>query len=334
MQLRFFVALVASALVGCNEVSKHNGGGSLITQTTATETNDDADAITDGVSDEGEAVGDSKGEAEEPNEPAKPGTEEFGMNPRELRAAIEKVEALISRYMREQGFEYVAADYITVRRGMSADKSIPGISEEDFHAKHGFGISTLYTGTAPQLSEGYQPAKVGLGERNIQIYKNLSVAGQVAYNRALFGENTAASFAVGIETENFSLCGGCTRKAIKEVFKPEQLKAAYYNPLDALINQDPRMKAALRDYAAAMNEKGFDYSHPDDVEDDIRGRLYAITGGGTVPVEKMSPEQRTALKKLQDYERRVAVINFELQEEVFDPVEEKIEKEMFAREVK
>ena len=75
-------------------------------------------------------------------------------------------------------------------------------------------------------------------------------------------------------------------------------------------------------------------SHPDDVETDIRKRLLAISDGGTTPVEQMSPEQQVALKKLQDYERRVAVKHFELQEEIFDPVEEAIEKELFAREVK
>ena len=262
------------------------------------------------------------------------GTEEFGLTRAQLVQSVEKVEALISKCMRDQGFEYVAADYNTVRKGMAADKNLPGLSEEEFIAKYGFGVSTLYTGRPPQLAEGYSPAKVGLGERNVQIYKNLSPADQVAYNRALFGENTDATFAVGFETENFSRTGGCTRKAIEQVFEPEQLKATYYNPKDALINKDPRMKAALRKYAAEMRKAGFEYNHPDEVESDIRERLAALTNGGTIPVEKMSPEQRAALKTLQDYERRVAAKNFKLQEEVIDPVEAKIEKELFAREVK
>jgi len=262
------------------------------------------------------------------------GTEEFGLTGAQLVQSVEKVEALISKCMRDQGFEYVAADYNTVRKGMAADKNLPGLSEEEFIAKYGFGVSTLYTGRPPQLAEGYSPAKVGLGERNVQIYKNLSPADQVAYNRALFGENTDATFAVGLETENFSRTGGCTRKAIEQVFEPEQLKATYYNPKDALINKDLRMKAALRKYAAEMRKAGFEYNHPDEVEPDIRERLAAMTNGGTIPVEKMSPEQRAALKKLQDYERRVAAKNFKLQEEVIDPVEAKIEKELFAREIK
>ncbi len=80
----------------------------------------------------------------------------------------------------------------------------------------------------------------------MEYLETLSPADQVAYNRALLGENSDATFAVALETENLSLCGGCTRKAIDQVFKPEQLKATFYNPQDALINNDRRMKSALR----------------------------------------------------------------------------------------
>ena len=84
-----------------------------------------------------------------------------------------------------------------------------------------------------------------MGERNVQIFNNLSPADQVAYNRALLGENTDATFAVALDIENFSRCGGCTLKAIEQVFKPEQLKATYYNPKDTLIKKDPRMRDVL-----------------------------------------------------------------------------------------
>jgi hypothetical protein len=264
---------------------------------------------------------------------AAPGAEEFGLTERELVQAVEEVEASIAQCMREQGFEYVAADYGTVRSGMAAIMSLPGLGEKEFIDRHGFGISTLYTGQAPQLVEGYSPANVGLGERNVQIYNNLSPADQVAYNRALLGENTDATFAVALDIEDFSRCGGCTRKAIERVFKSEQLKATYYNPKDTLIKNDPRMRAVLRDYADRMREAGFDYTDPEEVEADIRDRLYAITGGGTVPVEQLSPEQLAALKKLQEDERRVAVINYDLEEELVEPLEEKIEEELFARAV-
>jgi len=205
------------------------------------------------------------------------------------------------------------------------------MDEEEFVEQYGFGVSTLYTGQPPQLNQGYSPGRIGLGERNVEIFKKLSPSDQAAYNRALLGNNVGATFAVSLEGENFSRCGGCTLEAIKKVFKPEQLKSAYYNPKDALINKDPRMKAALRTYSEKMRAAGFDYNHPDDVETDIIKRLDAILGGGTPPVDKLSPEQLSALKKLQEQERRAAKTNLKLQKELFDPVEEQIEKEMYAR---
>ena len=108
----------------------------------------------------------------------------------------------------------------------------------------------------------------------------------------------------------------------------------YYNPKDALINNDPRMQAALRSYATAMREAGFDYNHPDEVESDVRERLMALTNGGSILLDQMTAEQLSALEELQDYELRVAAKNLELQEELFDPVEERIERELFAREVR
>jgi hypothetical protein len=261
------------------------------------------------------------------------GTEEFGLSQRELVQSIERVEELISKCMRERGFQYFAADHNTVRAGMAADKKLPGMSEEEFVNKYGFGVATFYTGQPPQLATGYSPAKVGLGEQNVQSFKGLSAADQVAYNFALLGENNGATFAVALETENLSATGGCTRSAVEQVFKPEQLKINFYNPQDALINKDRRMKAALAYYAREMKKAGFDYSHPDEVEPDIRARLAALTNNGNILVEKMSPEQRTALKKLQDYELAVAAKSFKLQEEVLGPVEEKIQQELFSRKV-
>jgi hypothetical protein len=264
----------------------------------------------------------------------RPGTEEFGMTQKELVQAVEKVETLIADCMRKQGFEYIPNDYKTIHRGMVSDKSLPGMDEGEFVEQYGFGVSTLYTGQPPQLNEGYSPGRIGLGERNVEIFKKLQPADQAAYNRALLGNNVSATFAVSLEAENFTRCGGCTLEAIKKVFKPQQLTATYYNPKDALINKDPRMKAALRSYSEKMRAAGFDYNHPDDVEVDIVKKMDAILGGGTPPVEKLSPEQQTALKKLQEYERRAAKVNLKLQNEIFDPVEEQIEKEMYARQVK
>jgi hypothetical protein len=262
------------------------------------------------------------------------GAHEFSLTEKELVQAVEKVEALLAQCMREQGFEYVAVDYQTVRKAMAAKTTLPGMSEEQFIRQHGFGISIFYTGQGPQLASGYNPARVGLGEQNIQIYNKLSPADQVAYNRALLGEHTDATFAVALDMENFSRCGGCTLKAVERVFKPEHLKATYVNPKDALIKNDRRMKEALRRFAEAMRKAGFNYNDPDEIEPDLWNQLFAITGNGTIPIKQLSPEQSAALKKLQEYERRVAKISVDLKEKFIDPIEMKIEKELLARDVK
>jgi len=261
------------------------------------------------------------------------GTQEFGMSQRELAQAIEQAERLISQCMREQGFQYIAGTYDTVHAGMGADKTLPGFSEEEFVGRYGFGVSTFYTGKPPQLSTDYSPAKVGLGERNVEIFRSLSPADQAAYNHTLLGDNLNATLAVAMEIQDLSQTDGCTRKAVEQVFKSDQLKADYYNPQDALINKDPRMKVALGFYQREMKKAGFDYTHPDQIEPDLRARLNALTNGGRIPLEKMSEEQRAGLKKLQTYEIAVARKSFQLQEEVLTPVEERIQQELFARKV-
>jgi hypothetical protein len=257
-----------------------------------------------------------------------PGTEEFGLTKQGLVEAIEAVEASVAACMNEAGFEYIPVDYNTVRKAMVSDKSLPGLSERGFFEQYGFGISTLYTGLPPQLAAETTPAKIGLGRQNVKIFKNLSPADQVAYNRTLFGDNPDAAFAVGIETEDFSRTGGCTRAAIEQVFTPEQLSTAYLNPKDALIEQDPRMVAALAEFAECVRAEGFDYSSEREVEPDLRDRLFAITAGE--PLESLSADARAALIELQGEERALAIVIYECEIKIIEPVEDQIERELFA----
>ena len=109
------------------------------------------------------------------------------------------------------------------------------------------------------------------------------------------------------------------------------MSATYYNPADAMINDHPRMKPVIKEISDRMREAGFNYDLLDDIEPDLRRRLFAITEGGTIPVDQLAPESLAALKELQDYERKVAKLCWELESKVFDPVEEEIEKEFFSR---
>ncbi|MDX1416141.1 MAG: hypothetical protein R3293_18230 [Candidatus Promineifilaceae bacterium] len=263
------------------------------------------------------------------NQEALPGSEEFGLSKAELVASIEEVENLIAQCMSEAGFEYIATDYNTVRAGMVADKTLPGMGEEAFIAQYGFGISTLYTGLAPQQADLTIPAKIGLGQQNVQIFNNLSAVDQDAYNHTLFGENQDATFAVALETEDFSRTGGCTRAAIEKVFAPEQLNVSYRNPKDALIEEDPRMVEAIARFGECMRDAGFDYNHEHEVEPDLRDRLYAITEGA--PLEALSADAKAALAALQAEEMAIAAATVACEEKHLDPVEDQVERELFAR---
>lgn len=257
-----------------------------------------------------------------------PGTEEFGMTKEELVRSIEATEALIAKCMREAGFEYIAVDYDTVRKGMTADKALPGVTDEQFVAQYGYGISTLYTGQSPQLADIPTAAQIGLGEQNTQIFKSLSAADQVAYNLTLFGQNPDATFAVSLEAEDFSRTGGCTRTAVEQVFTREQLSTTYLNPKDALIQQDPRMIAALGEFADCVREAGFSYNNPNEIEADIKNRLDALTKG--TPVEALSPDARAALTELQGEERAVAVVATKCEADIIEPVAVQIERELYG----
>ena len=257
-----------------------------------------------------------------------PGKEEYGMTMQELFSAIEKVEAEISKCMSAAGFEYVAADYNTVRRGMTSDKSLPGMSEGQFIQEYGYGISTLYTGLAPQLSELRTPAQLGLGEQNVQIFQSLSSADQVAYSHSLFGEHPDATFAVALETEDFSRTGGCTRSAIEKNFTPEQMSATFLNPFDALVDKDPRMVKANAEYSSCLRAAGFEYAYERDIEPDLRKKLDTITGGQ--PLEALSSEARNALTDLQNYERSLASVATDCERKHLDPVADQVERELYA----
>ena len=232
------------------------------------------------------------------------GTEEFNLSKEDLVKHVEAVESLIAKCMREAGFEYIAVDYDTVRRGMEADKSLPTISDSRFAQEFGFGISTLYTGAPPQLTDQETPAKIGLGEQNVHIFRNLSEPDQVAYAHALFGEIPDATFAVSLEAENFSLIGGCTRRAVEQSFSPAELNATYVNPHDVVLQQDAAMTATFVKFADCMRASGFDYSYEQEIEPDIKQRLYAITKG--LPVAELSPEAQAALDRLQQEEIAIA----------------------------
>jgi len=303
-----FCLMISIALVAC-------GAGS-------TPPEQSADTSTTGQED-------SPATQEEEEEEA-PGTEEFGLTEEELIERVEAVESLIAGCMNDAGFEYVAVDYNTVREAMDADKTVAGLGNEAFAAQFGYGISTRLAEAErpPQQAEANTPARIGLGEQNVQIFNSLSVADQVAYNRTLLGENIDETFASALEAEDFSQTGGCTRVAVEQAFSSDEVTAAYYNPKDALIEQDPRVIAAIAEWAKCMRTAGFDYNNPEEIEPELEERLDAILDDA--PPEALSSEAQAELTELQGEEKAIAVADLECEAQFIVPAIEQVETELYG----
>jgi hypothetical protein len=253
---------------------------------------------------------------------SRPGAEEFGLTEEEIVKSVDAVEAMIATCMGEAGFEYVPVDYATVRKAMDADKTAPGLTTEEYAATYGYGISTQPPGGTDS------PAVIGLGEQNMRIFNSLSDADQVAYKNTLFGENTDATFAVTLEAEDFSETGGCTRSAIEQVFSPKEMGTAYYNPKDALIEQDPRVISAVAAWSDCMREAGFDYDSPEETEEDIKDRLDAILDGATP--QELSAAGQDQLTQLEGEERAIAVADLECELKFIEPAVRQVETELYG----
>ena len=246
------------------------------------------------------------------------GREEFGMTEEQLVNAIEAGESRIAECMADAGFEYTPIDSETFRDAMDAQGTVPGLSDEEFVAQYGYGITTL-----PPTSD------FRFGEENQAIFDDLSSEDQVAYGRTLVGENTQATYVNMLEAEDFLPAGGCTETAIKEVYTEEQLSPSFFNPFDALVEQDPRMIAAQQAWSECMADAGYDYEMQGDPEDEFVERLDAITGGADP--KTLTGGDKEALTELQGEERAIAKVDFDCAAEHIDAVEQQVERDISGR---
>jgi hypothetical protein len=88
------------------------------------------------------------------------------------------------------------------------------------------------------------------------------------------------------------------------------------------------MIAALAEFADCLRTEGFDYTYERQVEPDLKKRLYEITGDA--PIESLSADAQAALKELQNKERALAVVVYNCESRILDPVEDQVERELFA----
>jgi hypothetical protein len=255
------------------------------------------------------------------------GSEEFGLSTEELADRIEKIEADIGQCMTAAGFNYVPVDFDTVYEAMASSGSAPGVSDEDYLAQYGFGITTLVGEPDPVVVNGR-------GEQNIALYEALAPGDRVAYERALWGEKPDVTLARALENEDFSDTGGCTRAAAEQFFTPAELVGSYRNPADALIQADPRMVDAIAAWSSCLAEAGHQYDNPDALDADLADRLAAILGPGAsghqVVVAQLDGAAQAALTDLQGFERAVAQVAAACEEDAIVPVEEQIQTEIYG----
>jgi hypothetical protein len=250
-----------------------------------------------------------------------PGTKEFGLTEEEYAAHIEETQALIASCMAEAGFEYVPADVETVALAQANVRKKGSYEvKKEYKQKWGYDVSTRFENKIKSIE---------LGPQNLRYIQGLSEADRVAYERTLYGEDTNATFAFTFDEEDFSSTGGCTRKAVEQVFTPEQLKETYINPKDTLIESDPRVVEANANWVACMQDAGYDgYLEQEDIISELEDRFFALTEGEDP--RTLTGAKAEELKQLQAEEIAISLADLDC-EQALDKAVEEVEIEVYGK---
>lgn len=267
----------------------------------------------------------SSRDASGPDEPQKelPGIKEFGLTEREYVDHIERTQTLIAECMTEAGFEYIPVDVKTIEAAQARVRTDPGYTRRTYKEKWGLGVTTRFDNP---------PRDVGLGP-NLEIWQNLPPADQEAYARTLWGDpDTKFDFVFAFDEEDFSETGGCTRKAVSRVFTQVQIKGAYVNPKDVLVENDPRVIEAQDRWTECMRGRGYDYEDDqDEIIEEYEERLEELLDGDD-PVS-LTGQRKAELERMQRQEIQVSLADLECQIEYTDEVFRQVELEVFGQPV-
>jgi hypothetical protein len=225
-----------------------------------------------------------------------------------------RVEGVIQRCMKAQGFDYVPVDPLAQRAALTGKARM---TDEEFLEQFGYGISTLF----------------GRGEAesdpNDRIRKSLGSADRAAYDRTLWGENPGLTFSEAIDSDAATELGGCTKQATEAVFGGAGVLAQVQGKFDELeerITQDQRMVRAVERWSKCMADEGYRYDEPEEIDTDLIRRFKAIVGAGAQPGATAPPTSgasydRTALAALQREEVKVANADLACEKRHITPVE-------------
>ncbi len=245
--------------------------------------------------------------------------DQLGFTRRGVAAASAKVENTIASCMKAEGFDYVPVDSVAQQAALTGKANM---SDEEYEKQFGYGISTLYgRGTAQS-------------DPNETIRSRLGAADRAAYDRALSGGKPEQTFALAVDTGEFTELGGCTKKATDRAFGGTQLLQTLQRKLDELddsIVADQRMVRAIEAWRGCVKDAtGEEYEDAESIEDEIKQRFERIVGS-VVPPGQVAPAgtevDTAALRKLQQDELDLFNKDLTCEKKHIDPVEKKVRQE-------
>ena len=257
--------------------------------------------------------GDSSNSGEAPVE------EQLGLEQDGILVRQAKAENIIRDCMKAQGFDYIPVDPQAQRAALVGQA---GMSEEDFNKQFGYGITTLYD----------KEQTVDAANPNIPIRNGLSDADKAAYDHALYGDDTSATFGQALDTGDYSRLGGCTKEAAEKVFGGVAVFQSLQEKLDELdssILEDDRMVKAVQAWSKCMGDAGFsDLTEQDQVDSTLTAQLEAIVGPPDAPEPSYD---QAALTALQAEEVSMVAADLTCEKDHVASVEEKVRAEYEAR---
>lgn len=254
-----------------------------------------------------------------------PGIKEFGLAEEEFSQHVEKSQQRVASCMADAGFEYVPVDVATVEAAQARVRTDPGSTRRTYKERWGLGVTTRFDN--PVRDTGLGP--------NLAIWRGLPPADAEAYARTLWGEdpdNPLAEFVFAFDEEDFSETGGCTREGVAATFTRSQLKGTYVNPKDVLVESDPRIVQANRDWATCMKAAGYDYNDDqDEIIEEYQDRLDDLLDGDDP--RTLTGPRAEALRDLQRQEVEVSLVDLRCQVKYTDKVYREVEIEVFGQPV-
>src|SRR3954466_2686987 len=187
--------------------------------------------------------------------------DQLGFTRKGVAAASAKVENSIAACMKADGFDYVPTDPVAQQAALTGKANM---SDEEYEQQFGYGITTLY-GRGNAQTDPNETIRSGLGD-----------ADRAAYDRALSGGKPEQTFALAVDTGDFTELGGCTKKATDAVFGGSQLLQTLQRKLDELddsIAADQRMVHAQEAWRACVQSAtGEEFEDAESIEEKITQR--------------------------------------------------------------